>query len=84
MLVISDIHGNLTFFKALLRQVGFCADDIPHPSWGRAGEGAWTVWPLCGHVMSLREHYEVHMLCGNCDNLTFHFVDQTPDIPPEF
>ena len=28
VLAVSDIHGNLDFFQALLRQVGFCRNDI--------------------------------------------------------
>lgn len=83
VLVISDIHGNLTFFKALLRQVGFCADDILILLGDVLEKGVDSLATL-RYVMSLRERYEVHMLCGNCDNLTFHFVDQTPGIPPEF
>ena len=83
VLVISDIHGNLTFLKALLAQVGFCKSDILILLGDVLEKGVDSLATL-RYVMALARDYEVHMLCGNCDNLAYNFVDEIPDIPPSF
>ncbi|MGN8874843.1 metallophosphoesterase [Pseudoflavonifractor sp. HCP28S3_F10] len=83
VLAVSDIHGNLDFFQALLRQVGFCRNDILIILGDVLEKGERGLETL-RYVMELQKDYEVHMLCGNCDNLAYNFVDEIPDIPPEF
>ena len=82
-LVISDIHGNLDFFKALLRQVRFSREDTLILLGDVLEKGVDSLATL-RYVMELKKDHMVHMLCGNCDNLAYNFVDQVPDIPPSF
>lgn len=82
-LVISDIHGNLDFFKALLRQVRFSREDTLILLGDVLEKGVDSLATL-RYVMELKKDHMVHMLCGNCDNLAYNFVDQIPDIPPSF
>lgn len=83
VLVISDIHGNLAFLKALLAQVGFCRTDILIILGDLLEKGVESLAAL-RYVMELSKDYEVHMVCGNCDNLAYNFVDQPSDIPEDF
>ena len=47
ILVISDIHGNLPWFQALLAKAGFSREDILVLV-GDLVEKGGTVWPRCG------------------------------------
>ena len=83
VIVISDIHGNIDFFQALLTQVGFCEEDtlIILGDLLEKGEGSLT---LLRHVMDMTQRYDVRMVCGNCDNLAYNFVDCPAQIPESF
>ena len=69
-LVISDIHGNLDFFKALLRQVRFSREDTLILLGDVLEKGVDSLATL-RYVMELKKDHMVHMLCGNCDNLAY-------------
>lgn len=83
VLVLSDIHGNRDFFWSLLRALNFSPEDelILLGDLLEKGEESLT---LLREVMELTKSHRVHMLCGNCDNLTYNFADENPDIPPSF
>ena len=83
VLVLSDIHGNRDFFWSLLHALDFSPEDelILLGDLLEKGEESLT---LLREVMELTKTHRVHMLCGNCDNLTYNFVDENPDIPLSF
>ncbi|NCE66218.1 serine/threonine protein phosphatase [Pseudoflavonifractor sp. 524-17] len=83
VIVISDIHGNLAFLKGLLAQVGFDRSDILILLGDLLEKGEDSLAAL-RYVMELGQAHEVHMVCGNCDNLAYNFVDQLSDIPESF
>ena len=83
VLVMSDVHGNRDFFWSLLGALDFSPEDalIVLGDLLEKGEGSLT---LLREVMALSNTHRVHMLCGNCDNLTYNFADGNPDIPQSF
>ncbi|MGN1001957.1 MAG: metallophosphoesterase [Oscillospiraceae bacterium] len=66
ILAISDIHGNLPYFKGLLEKVGFCRDDILFLVGDFLEKGPHSLDTL-RFVMELCRNYTVHVSCGNCD-----------------
>ena len=83
VLVLSDVHGNRDFFWSLLKALDFSPEDelILLGDLLEKGEESLT---LLREVMALSQTHRVHMLCGNCDNLTYNFADENPDIPQAF
>lgn len=73
VLAISDIHGNLPWFKALLDKAGFCGDDILVLVGDMVEKGAHSLATL-RYIMELSGTHTVHALCGNCDNLAVDLV----------
>ncbi|MBR0352492.1 MAG: metallophosphoesterase [Oscillospiraceae bacterium] len=66
ILVISDIHGNLSYFEELLRKVGFCAEDILIIDGDFLEKGPSSLDTL-RFVMELSAKGNTHAVCGNCD-----------------
>ncbi len=83
VLVMSDIHGNRDFFWSLLEALNFSPEDelILLGDLLEKGEDSLA---LLRDVMALSNTHRVHMLCGNCDNLAYNFVDENPDLPESF
>ena len=82
-LVLSDIHGNLSFLKGLLDKVGFGANDELFILGDILEKSEFSLETL-RFVMELSKKYAVHTLLGNCDNITLAFVDGRDGIPEAF
>lgn len=67
ILVVSDIHGNLEFFKGLLDKVGFCDADELIINGDFLEKGPESLETL-RYIMRLCQRGNVHPLCGNCDD----------------
>ncbi len=72
ILAVSDIHGNLPFFEALLKKVHLTKDDILVLN-GDILEKGQDSLPLLRRVMELSRKYTVIPVCGNCDGLVYRF-----------
>lgn len=83
VLVISDIHGNVALLQALLRKTGFSTQDILILL-GDIMERSEQSLDALHYVMELTEKYTVHCICGNCDNLTTAFLEESAEIPEDF
>ena len=66
ILAVSDIHGNLPYFKGLLQKTGFCDDDILIIDGDFIEKGEYSLDTL-HFVMELVRRGNVHAVCGNCD-----------------
>lgn len=82
IIVISDIHGNLPYFKALLEKVNFCDDDILILDGDFLEKGEDSLGTL-RYIMKLNEHGNVHALCGNCDSWAEIIDGETYFVPPK-
>lgn len=75
ILAMSDLHATPHLFHDLLGQLDFCREDILVLVGDLLEKGADSL-RLLRDVMALSREYEVHTLCGNCDDLVREFVDQ--------
>lgn len=71
ILAVSDIHGNLDYFRGLLDKTGFGTGDILMLLGDMIEKGPESLVTL-RFIMELREHFSVYPLIGNCDG--FHRV----------
>lgn len=76
ILAVSDIHGNLPYFRGLLERVGFCADDTLLILGDIVEKGTQSLETL-RYVMELCESENVHALRGNCDG--WHGIAEISD-----
>lgn len=76
VLAISDIHGNLPFFQGLLKKVSFGPEDILFLV-GDLVEKSTGSLDTLHYVMELAGTHTVYPICGNCDNLTVSFFQDT-------
>lgn len=83
VLVISDIHGNLPFFRGLLKKTGFSAGDVLILL-GDILEKSEGGPETLRYVMELSRQYTVYTIMGNCDDITPAFVDGGRHIPEAF
>ena len=67
VLVISDIHANLPYFHGVLKEAGFCADDVLILNGDFLEKGAESLKTL-REVMALCEKGSTYALMGNCDD----------------
>lgn len=74
ILAVSDIHGNLPFFRGLLEKVHFTQDDILVLVGDILEKGRDSL-ALLRHVMELCRTHTVYPLCGNCDGLVLRFFE---------
>lgn len=74
VLAVSDIHGNLPFFKGLLEQTDFCPDDILILLGDMLEKGRQSL-ELLRFIMELQKSHTVYPLCGNCDGLVLRFFE---------
>ncbi|NCB62558.1 MAG: serine/threonine protein phosphatase [Clostridia bacterium] len=68
ILAVSDIHGNLPWFKALLEKAEYGPDDILVLLGDYAEKGPESLATL-RYVMELAERENVYCVTGNCDTL---------------
>lgn len=67
IIAVSDIHGNLAYFRGLLEKVRFSRDDILIICGDFLEKGAESLNTL-RYIMELSRGFEVHTLLGNCDS----------------
>ena len=67
VLVISDIHGNLPYFRGVLREANFCDDDVLMINGDFLEKGKESLNTL-REVMALCEKGNAYALMGNCDD----------------
>lgn len=77
ILVISDIHGNMEYFRGVLDKVCFGKDDILIIDGDFCEKGSDTLGVL-RYIMELSKSGNVHTVCGNCDDWGIVFT-----APPE-
>ncbi len=83
VLVVSDIHGNLTFLKGVLSKAGFSKEDILILL-GDLLERHEDSLDTLRYVMELSQTHTVYTILGNCDNVVLDFVDQNGTEHEEF
>lgn len=74
IIAVSDIHGNLPFFKALMAQIGLTPDDILILLGDMLEKGKDSL-PLLRHLMKLSKTHTLYPVCGNCDGLVLRFFE---------
>lgn len=74
ILVVSDIHGNLPFFRGLMEKVSLTPDDILVLDGDMLEKGAHSL-ALLRHLMALCETHTLVPICGNCDGLVLNFFE---------
>lgn len=72
IIAVSDIHGNLPFFRALMDKVSLTPQDILVLVGDILEKGPESL-ALLRHVMALCRTHTVYPLCGNCDGLVYRF-----------
>lgn len=75
VIVTSDIHGNLPFFKGLLEKVKFTTDDILILLGDILEKGTYNL-ELLRYIMELEKTHQIHSICGNCDGLVAQFFQE--------
>lgn len=74
ILAVSDIHGNLPFFRGLLDRIHFTQNDILVLVGDILEKGQHSL-ELLRYVMRLCQTHTVYPLCGNCDGLVLRFFE---------
>jgi len=74
IIAVSDIHGELSFFRALMEKVRFSPDDILVLVGDMLEKGPDSL-ALLRHLMELSATHTVYPLCGNCDGLVLNFFE---------
>ena len=72
IIAVSDIHGNLPFFRALMDKIALTPEDILVLVGDILEKGPESL-ALLRHVMALCRTHTVYPLCGNCDGLVYRF-----------
>ena len=72
IIAVSDIHGNLPFFRALMDKISLTPQDILVLVGDILEKGQESL-ALLRHVMALCRTHTVYPLCGNCDGLVYRF-----------
>ncbi len=72
IIAVSDIHGNLSFFRALMDKIALTPEDILVLVGDILEKGQESL-ALLRHVMDLCRTHTVYPLCGNCDGLVYRF-----------
>lgn len=68
LIVMSDLHGEITLFKKALKQVAFSSEDICILV-GDCCEKGENSLALVRYIMELQKEYDIHCVMGNCDTL---------------
>ena len=77
VLAISDIHGNLPFFRGVLKKACFTRDDVLILVGDLFEKGEESL-RLLRHLIGLGQTHTVYPLCGNCDHLDVMFLEAEP------
>ena len=74
IITVSDIHGNLPFFLALMDKVRLTPDDILVLLGDFLEKGRDSL-PTLRHLMALSQTHTLFPICGNCDGLVLRFFE---------
>lgn len=74
IIAVSDIHGNLPFFDALMEKINLTPDDILVLVGDMLEKGRDSL-ALLRRLMELSRTHTLYPLCGNCDGLVFRFFE---------
>lgn len=74
IIAVSDIHGNLPFFLALMDKIRLTPDDILILNGDMLEKGRDSL-PLLRHLMSLSKTHTLYPLSGNCDSMVLRFFE---------
>ncbi len=72
VVAVSDIHGNLPFFQALMEQIRLTPEDILVLVGDMLEKGKDSL-ALLRHLMELERTHTLYPLCGNLDGLVLRF-----------
>lgn len=78
VIAISDIHGNLSCLKGLLKKVGFSRADVLILVGDLLEKGRDSLAVL-RFVLELQKEHTIYPLCGNCDYIDRMFLDWEAD-----
>ena len=73
ILAVSDIHGNLPYFKGVLEKAGFCDSDILIIDGDFLEKGPDSLGTV-RYIMELSKKGNVYTVSGNCDDWARFFV----------
>ena len=79
VLAISDIHGNLSFFRGVLEKARFSPADVLILVGDLFEKGEESL-NLLRALLELSQTHTVYPLCGNCDHLDLIFLEGRPGI----
>ena len=74
IIAVSDIHGNLPFFTALMEKIRLTPEDILILLGDMLEKGRDSL-PLLRQLMELSKTHTVYPVCGNCDGLVLRFFE---------
>ncbi|NBI66376.1 serine/threonine protein phosphatase [Pseudoflavonifractor sp. 60] len=74
IIVVSDIHGNLPFFQALMKKIALTPQDIFIPLGDFLEKGRESL-ALLRRLMELSRTHTLFPICGNCDALVLRFFE---------
>lgn len=74
IIAVSDIHGDLTFFKGLMDKIAFTPRDILVLVGDLLEKGPDSL-ALLRHIMTLEDTHTIYALCGNLDGLVLRFFE---------
>ena len=78
LLAVSDVHGELTWLKALLEKAAFSRRDALVLVGDLVEKGPESLATL-RYVMELSRTHTVHVLSGNCDQLALELLEGPGD-----
>ena len=74
VIAVSDIHGNLPFFRALMDRIRLTTEDALVLVGDMLEKGPDSL-ALLRHLMELSKTHQLYPLCGNCDGLVLRFFE---------
>ena len=74
IIAVSDIHGNLPFFRALMEKIHLTPDDALILVGDMLEKGRESL-ALLRHLMDLSKTHHLYPLSGNCDGLVLRFFE---------
>ena len=74
VLAVSDIHGNLPFFRGVLKKARFSPKDVLVLVGDLFEKGEESL-KLLRFLMELEKTHTIYPLCGNCDHLDLLFLE---------
>ncbi len=74
VIAVSDVHGNLPFFTALMEKISLTPDDYLVLLGDMLEKGTQSL-ALLRHIMSLQQTHNIIYVCGNCDGLVLRFFN---------